>query len=213
MLQPAQRRGLAGEAADRIREAIFAGVFPPGAALKEVELAQNLQVSRGSVREGLGMLEREGLIVSEWHKGTWVRSLSPQDVEELYTLRNALDNLAMRTAVANNDPQKLDALDKIVEEMRTARREELVALDMRFHDAVYAATGHARLTEAWRAIRNQIHLFLLTRIQGDDDYGTIIAPEHEALVTALRSGDGERAVALAEKHLRGSYDKLHQLRR
>lgn len=209
MLRPAQRRGLAGEAADRIRDAIFAGTFPPGAALKEVELAHQLGVSRGSVREGLAILEREGLIVTEWHKGTWVRSLTGQDVEELYTLRAALEGLAMRTAAGKDTAR----LSEIVDAMAGAKKEELVALDMRFHDAVYEAAGHTRLAEAWSGIRNQIHLFLLTRIQGDDDYGDVIAPEHAQLVEALRTGDGERAARLAEDQLRVAYEKLHRSRR
>jgi DNA-binding GntR family transcriptional regulator len=208
-LQPAQRRGLAGEAADRVREAIFAGVFPPGTPLKEVELAASLQVSRGSVREGLTMLEREGLVVSEWHKGTWVRSLSRKDVEELYTLRLALDVLAMRTAAANATPESLANLDAAVADMATTRdATELVTLDMRFHDGVYAAAGHQRLTEAWEAIRGQIYLFLLTRIQGDTCYSKIVGPEHAALLQTIRDKDPERAARLAEEHLRGSYEKL-----
>ncbi|MGY2062844.1 GntR family transcriptional regulator, partial [Nocardia gipuzkoensis] len=90
-LPKAARRGLSHEAADVIREAIFAGDFAPGAPLREVELAAALGVSRGSVREGLAVLEREGLIRSGWHRGTTVIEVTAVDVEEVYTLRGALD--------------------------------------------------------------------------------------------------------------------------
>src|SRR5215207_11434 len=88
-MRPAQRRGLADEVADRIREAIFDGAFPPGAPLREVELAANLDVSRGPVREALVKLEREGLVQLRWHRGASVTTLSGADAEELYTLRGA----------------------------------------------------------------------------------------------------------------------------
>ena len=180
-----------------------------GAALKEVDLAARFGVSRGSVREGLVLLENEGLVVSALHRGTWVRALAPKDVDELYTLRAALDVLAMRTA-AGRDAGKLDA---VVEEMRHAGTDaERVALDMKFHDAVYEATGHRRLIEAWQAIRNQVHLFLLARIVGDPTYRDIVVPEHANLAKILVSGDAEAAGRAAEEHLRGSYIKLVEQR-
>lgn len=210
-LRTVRRRGLADEAADRIRDAIFAGVFPPGAPLREVELAASLGVSRGSVREGLARLTGEGLVESEWHKGNRVRSLSAEDVRELYTLRTALDELAMRTAVSRG--ADLGELDDVVAEMaravdRDADATELLALDMRFHDAVYAASGHRRLTEAWEGIRSQIYLFLLIRIRVGHDYRGLVVPEHTELVAVLRSGDPDRAAALADGHVRGAYERL-----
>lgn len=210
-VRPVSRKGVAGEAADRIREAILSGELAGGAALKEVELAAQLGVSRGSVREGLVVLEGEGLVVSQWHRGTWVRALDPEDIDELYTLRTALDVLAMKTAAARKPP--VDALEAVVEEMRHARTDaERVALDMKFHDAVYAATGHRRLMEAWQAIRSQVHLFLLARIVGDATYRDLVVPEHLNLAALIGVGDVEQAALAAEEHLRGSYAKLVEQR-
>jgi DNA-binding GntR family transcriptional regulator len=168
-LRPADRRGLADEAADRIRDAIFAGHFPPGSALREVELAASLGVSRGSVREGLRQLEREGLIRAAWHRGTRVVDLTPADVEEVYALRAALDRLAATTARDGATEEQLARLDALVTEMEStldadADGAHLVALDMAFHDAVYAAANNSRLVEAWRAVRSQVHLFQLRRV-------------------------------------------------
>ncbi|MFD4671082.1 GntR family transcriptional regulator [Lentzea sp. NPDC058450] len=210
-VRPVARRGVAGEAADRIRDAILAGELAAGTALKEVELASVLGVSRGSVREGLVVLESEGLVVSEWHRGTWVRELTPEDVDELYTLRTSLDVLAMRTAAAK--ASDLGPIDEVVRAMKDARTDaERVALDMRFHDAVYAATGHRRLREAWRAIRCQVHLFLLARVADDPSYQDIVVPEHAGLAAVLRTGDPAAAGCAAEEHLRGSYVKLVEKR-
>lgn len=210
-VRPVSRKGVAEKAADLIRAAILSGELAGGTPLKELDLAARLGVSRGSVREGLALLEGEGLVVQQFHRGTWVRALTPEDVDELYTLRMALDVLAMRTAAVNGGPFR--PLEAVVEEMRHARTDaELVALDMKFHDAVYAMTGHGRLIEAWQRIRSQVHLFLLARIAGDAGYRDIVVPDHLNLVKTLRVGDVEQAAAAAEEHLRGSYARLVEQR-
>ncbi|MER6669144.1 GntR family transcriptional regulator [Amycolatopsis japonica] len=199
---PARRRGLADEVADRVRDAIFGGAYPPGAQLREVELSEALGVSRGPVREALLKLEREGLVRSEWHRGAIVTTLSDVDVAELDSLRSALEQLAVRLVVANAPEAELAAIDAVVDRMDRARDEhEMVRCDVDFHDAVYAASGHRRLVEAWQAIRSQVYLFLLTRIGvSSDGYLTSIPAEHRRLASALRARDGEKALELFAVH-------------
>lgn len=203
-LRKAERRGLADEAADRIREAIFAGVFPPGSPVREVELAASLDVSRGSVREGLAALEREGLVRSAWHRGTRVIDLTARDAEEVYSVRAALEGLAGRRAIGRVD---LDVLGGLVDAM--ARRlaagapsDELLALDMEFHDAIYRAADNRRLLEAWHAVRSQVHLFQLTRIRlGYHHYRAVVVDEHREIVRLLDAGDAAEVTRFAEEHV------------
>lgn len=206
---PARRRGLAEEVADRIRAAIFAGAHPPGAQLREVELAAELDVSRGPVREALGRLEREGLVQIRWHRGANVTTLSAQDAEELYTLRSVLERLAVDRVVAVASPADFDAFDAVVDRMeRAATDHELLQLDLEFHDRVYTAALHQRLHDAWQAIRSQVTLFLLTRIDVSDDYRTSVPAEHRALVTCLRTRDAARSTRLFADHLAEAYNRL-----
>ncbi|WP_410601017.1 GntR family transcriptional regulator [Amycolatopsis sp. lyj-90] len=207
---PARRRGLADEVADRVRDAIFGGAYPPGAQLREVELSEALGVSRGPVREALLKLEREGLVRSEWHRGALVTTLSDVDVAELDSLRSALEQLAVRLVVASAPDSDLDAIDEVVERMDRARDEhEMVRCDIDFHDAVYAASGHRRLSEAWQAIRSQVHLFLLTRIGvNSEGYLANIPAEHRLLASALRARDGEKALELFAAHRGQALDVL-----
>ncbi|EME62586.1 GntR family transcriptional regulator [Amycolatopsis decaplanina] len=207
---PARRRGLADEVADRVRDAIFGGAYPPGAQLREVELSAALGVSRGPVREALLKLEREGLVRSEWHRGAIVTTLSDVDVAELDSLRSALEQLAVRLVVANAPEAELAAIDETVDRMDRARDEhEMVRRDIDFHDAVYAASGHRRLIEAWQAIRSQVYLFLLTRIGvSSDGYLASIPAEHRRLASALRARDGEKALELFAAHRGQALDVL-----
>ncbi|RZQ61384.1 GntR family transcriptional regulator [Amycolatopsis suaedae] len=207
---PARRRGLADEVADRVRDAIFGGAYAPGAQLREVELAGELGVSRGPVREALLRLEREGLVRSEWHRGATVTTLSDDDVAELDSLRAALERLAVERAVDVATDEDLTALDAVVDRMeRAAGEHEMVRCDIAFHDAVYAAAGHRRLLEAWQAIRSQVHLFLLTRIGvSSADYLAGVPAEHRGLAAALRARDRAAALDLFAEHRRHALEIL-----
>ncbi|MFC4015857.1 GntR family transcriptional regulator [Nonomuraea purpurea] len=207
---PARRRGLADEVADRIREAIFAGTYGPGAPLREVELSGALDVSRGPVREALLRLEREGLVRSEWHRGATVTTLSPDDVAELDSLRAALEHLAVQQVVAHASDDDVAAVEKAADLMdRAEDAHEMVRRDIAFHDAVYAAARHRRLEEAWRAIRSQVHLFLLTRVGlAAAGYLSHIPEEHRELAAALRARDTGRALELFATHRRHAFDVL-----
>jgi DNA-binding GntR family transcriptional regulator len=203
----AVRRGLAEEAADRIREAIFAGGFPPGSALREVELAEALEVSRGSVREGLAMLEREGLLQSAWHRGTRVIDLTLADIEEVYSVRAALERLATTTAAERVSESDLDLLDETVTAMAAeiaagSDGPRLLALDIDFHDQIYHAAGNRRLLDAWQALRSQVYLFQLSRIRlGDGDYRARLVAEHAELARLLRVRDLVALAGVAEEHV------------
>ncbi len=193
-----------------IREAIFDGRYPPGAALREVELAEALRVSRGPVREALRSLEGEGIVRVEWHRGTTVTALTPQDVAELDSLRGALEALAVRLVVEQASDTSLGLVEQAAAAMDAASSpHEMVRCDIAFHDAVYAAAGHSRLAHAWQAIRSQVHLFLITRVNmSTDGYLEQIRDEHRDLVAALRLGNAEGALELFAEHRRHAFDVL-----
>ncbi|MYR35220.1 FCD domain-containing protein [Nocardiopsis alba] len=202
-----RRRGLAHEAADHIRESIFDGRAAPGSALREVELAASLDVSRGSVREGLAILEREGLVRSEWHRGARVIELSPSDVNEVYTVRAALERLATISAAARMNAARLADLESLVQAMGRALEGDadgstLLALDMAFHDRIYETAANGRLTDAWHGVRSQVRLFQLIRIERDQvDYRDRLVPEHHDLLRLMSRGPSEELARAAEEHV------------
>jgi DNA-binding GntR family transcriptional regulator len=203
----AARRGLADEAAVLIRDAILADRFPSRAPLREVELAEMLGVSRGSVREALATLENEGLVSTGWHRGTTVAAVTENDVEEVYALRAALDRLAATTAQSVAAPADLDLLDGLVDQMAATLARDpsgatLLRLDIAFHQRVYDLAGNRRLRAAWRAIRSQVHLFQMRRVEADfEHYRTRVVPEHRELVALMRAGDREALARCAEEHV------------
>jgi DNA-binding GntR family transcriptional regulator len=211
-IQPARRAALADEVTASVRQAIFDGVFAVGDHLGEVEIAQQLQVSRGPVREALVQLRNEGIVTMELHRGASVVRLDEHDIAELTTLRTALESFAISLAVEHATEADLADLQAVTVEMEAAIADadlhRLSQLDIRFHDRIYAAARHDRLTVAWHTIRSQMLLFLLTRANANHDYLAITVDEHRALIEVIRSGGAEDARQMIEAHVRGAYDRL-----
>ena len=210
------KRTLAEDVTDRLRDAIFRGQFVPGQRLSEAQLAQALGVSRGPIREAFDRLEREGLIASQANGRSLVAQLSRRDLEEVYTLRVALERLAVEQAARAATEADFAALEANTAALEAAvargvSEQEAAALDIEFHDLLYRAAHHGHLWEAWANIRSQVYLFLLSRNRASPDYrGRSIAEAHAGLVRALRAGEAAQAGAAIETHLRGAYDYIAQ---
>ena len=98
ILAPTIKRSLADEIADRLRNAILCGQLAPEEPLREAALSELMGVSRGPVREALSRIEREGLAVVTPTGRTYVARLSRHDLDEVFSLRKALEQLAIEHA-------------------------------------------------------------------------------------------------------------------
>jgi DNA-binding GntR family transcriptional regulator len=206
-------RGLAADIALRLRTAILHGYFEPGERLREEALAKSMGVSRGPIREAFSQLEREGLVVIQRNRGTFVARLTREDAEEIYSLRRVLERLATQRAILQATSAQLDAMQQVIDTMavcteRGITEQEAAELDMQFHELLYQASNHRRLYDCWVNLRRQIHILLLSRNVADADYRVITVSSHQVILDALRTRDDERAVALIEDHLRGSYERV-----
>jgi DNA-binding GntR family transcriptional regulator len=213
VLTPPLKRSLADDVVDRLRDAILQGGFKPGEPLREEQLAAMLDVSRGPVREALVQLEREGLVLVRRHRGATVARLSRGDLEEVYSLRLALERLAVQRAVRHATAEDFAAMDAVLEAFdvvlsRGPSEKEVAELDVRFHDLIYRAARHQRLYESWANLRSQIYIFLLSRNVANPDFREITVKSHAYLLAALRTRDESQATAEIEEHLRGAYDRV-----
>jgi DNA-binding GntR family transcriptional regulator len=212
-LTPTVKRSLADDVVDRLRNAIFHGSFKPGEALREEQLAAMLDVSRGPVREALVQLEREGLVIVRRHRGATVARLSRSDLEDVYSLRLALERLAIQRATRFATDQDFAAMEAVLTAFdialsRGPSEKEIAELDVRFHDLIYQAARHQRLYDCWANLKAQIYIFLLSRNVVDPDFREITVKSHAALLDALRTRDEARATTEIEDHLRGAYDRV-----
>jgi DNA-binding GntR family transcriptional regulator len=206
-------RGLSADIAARLRTAILNGYFGPGERLGEEALASTMGVSRGPVREAFVQLEREGLIVIRRNRGAFVAQLAREDLDELYTLRLAIEQLAIQRTVLYADDGQIAEMQALVDDIarrqsRGIGEQEAAELDLHFHDLIYRAANHRRLLDTWNTLRPQIHILLLNRNVAHGDFREIAAPSHQVIVDAIRDRDEARAVELTLDHLRGSYERV-----
>jgi DNA-binding GntR family transcriptional regulator len=210
----APRKALAEDVVEQLRLLIVRGHFEPGAHLREQRLAAALNISRGPIRQALGQLEREGLVMRRPNRGSVVARLSREDLEEVYSIRLALEPLALSWAAERATAHDFERLDAAVGAIEAgfsgeATVQEAAQLDVAFHDVVYDAAHHQRLKRVWTDLRSQVYLFLLSRrYVGTEDFGEFMVRQHVALVDALRTGDPAQAREIGESHVRASYRRV-----
>lgn len=213
VLSMPEKRALSDDVASRLRAAILSGAFAPGERLREEQMARALGVSRGPVREALAELERQGLVVINRNRGAVVAQLSRDDLEELYTLRLAIEELAIRRAAGAADPVSIAEMQTVIEAMQDAidrgiTEQEAAEFDLGFHDLIYDAANHRRLKDTWTNMRPQIHVLLLNRNVADVDFREMLVSGHQDLLDCISRSDPDGAAEHLQEHLGGSYERV-----
>jgi DNA-binding GntR family transcriptional regulator len=214
-LTPTTRKSLGEDVAERLREAILNGELSPGQHLREEELGERLQVSRGPVRDAFVLLERDGLVRSSRHRGVSVVELTRNDLQEIYTLRSALEPLAITLAIQRGSTSDLADMDASVAEMSSAfsRRiteRDAARLDVQFHDTIYQAAHHQRLWSAWEQIRLPTYWFLLSRNVASPDWRDATVSGHADIARVIRTGDENLAAETIRAHITFAYERILQ---
>lgn len=208
-IQPIVGTSLSSEAFDRVVAAITSGEFEPGARLSEAELARQLGISRGPVREALGRLE--GRLVSRTPRvGVRIIQLARQDIEDLFHTREALEGMAARLACERLKPQEVEMLRGLLE---LHRRDPEVAsgsayaprtLDEDFHLSIVRASGCQKIE---RILMDEVYFQLrIHRRRSSSLPGRTRAAlvEHQAIVDALEARDPDAAERAMRLHLRNA---------
>ena len=159
-LLPLDRSSLRARVVDTIRNAIVQGRLRPGDKIPEVELAEQLGVSRTPIREAIRILEQQGLVATRPKNGTYIARLDPDEARDSLLVRAALEELAVRQALERSSSEEWDAicasLDEIVQGMEAAleRGDQVAAieLDTRFHTLLIESAGNAYLSRTWSAV-------------------------------------------------------------
>jgi DNA-binding GntR family transcriptional regulator len=211
--EPKPRRVLTDDVVDAIRAAILSGKIKPGARLIEEDLAASLKVSRGPVRQAIFRLQQEGLVVHEPHRGATVGQVSEDDVAEIYSLRLALERLAIEQAIRKAGGKELAEIEAVLDRFAampraTVTRRLVAELDIEFHDAIFRAGGSWRLYRAWETLRSQLMMFLMLRDALPEDYLDSWHRDHLRLVAVIRGGDVDVAQDTIEEHINGAKARL-----
>ncbi len=189
------------EVYEELRSAIVEGRIRPNERLIEAELAERLDVSRTPIRESMLRLAADGLVISR-RRGWVVREHSPQEIQDIYEVRAALEGYAARLAAQRASDDMITEIVRIhksyVAELQQISRGHLIEHNDAFHNAVIAASGNARLAEQ---IQRNTAFYFVHRIAGflsDDEVRNSIAG-HQELVDALVARDCDRAEDVARR--------------
>lgn len=211
-MRPLNRETLESQAFQSLRTAIRTGELKPGQRLIEGTLANSMGVSRIPIREAIRSLERHGLVVSEPGRGACVVSPSTADVHEIYGLRQALECYALELVISGpGHAEAVERLQELASAMRPAsrahRRDELMEIDLRFHETLCELSGNGRLLEAWHRLSDQVAILLQLKDLVHDDSGDLPGG-HQRIVDAIRTSDVASAQELLRAHIAKSASRL-----
>ncbi len=211
---PRPRAYLAETVYEALRRAILDREFDPGEPLTEQDLSHRFGVSRTPVREALAKLERDRLVRVVPKKGAFVRTVSHDDIRELYQIREALEALAVRLAAPRLERGELGSFETRFRELKArgtrATYTEVRALGEEFHRYLIKHAGNARLLEVLEQIREQVRsvwtmsILAPRRVQG-------LVHEHLSIIDALKGADGKRAERLMVAHVRRVRETIFRL--
>lgn len=202
---------VAERVADELRLQLAEGALLPGARLTESSIAEDLGVSRNTVREAFAELASERLVVRHPNRGVFVASLEAGDVHDVYTVRRAIEVSALR---GGGSPGDVAAVRAAVEEGKRAAAagddEALGTANQHFHGAIVAMAGSPRLNSIMGQVLAEMRLFF-HKATVDADFYRHYLPDNEAICLALESGEPDRAADLLLAYLDRSEENLGEV--
>jgi phosphonate utilization transcriptional regulator len=212
-LQLVQSNSLPALVQVEIEQLILRGELAVGQRVNESELAVRFGTSRGPIREALRALEESRLVRSEKNRGVFVREISVAEADEIYDMREALDQLIGQRVAERITPEQLRSLEAVLGEMDQATAGQDVksyhSLNLKFHDMLVEFAGNARLTETYRLLTRGLLLFRLRGLQDGGGFA-VSNTEHRAMVRAVAQRDAARAGQLLRQHAAKSRARMHK---
>ncbi len=196
---------------ESLREAIIEGRLKPNERLMEIQLAEEMGVSRTPVREALRKLELEGFVVMVPRKGAYVAGISMKDIVDVFEVRAALEALAAGLAAERITEEELDQLERyLVQIYELSEGDNINAIvegDTSFHDVMYRASRNQRLVQIITHLQEQIQRFRMTSLS-QPGRTRVALEEHKKIVDAVAERNVELAQHLAREHIENAEQSL-----
>ena len=213
-IQLLQQHSLTTLVQREVERRILEGELAPGAKLNEADLAGELRVSRGPVREAFRALEQSGLVRTEKNRGVFVRQVSLDEANEIYEVRAALEGMIGRLAAKRASPAQVEALRALVKKMHAVGKARDASayypLNVQFHALLLEAAGNRALAANYRRVVNELDLYRRETLARSAENIPISTRDHDAIVEAVARGDGKLAERLLFEHVIDSRERLHR---
>jgi DNA-binding GntR family transcriptional regulator len=202
-LEPVIQESTPSIIARKLRYAIAHGEVAPGSQLGEAELARELGVSRGPLREAMQRLTQEGLLVSIRNRGLFVIEMTDTEIRDMYVLRTAIESAACKLIVRADHVSAGHELLAQVSEMQSAaatgNRAAMSDSDMAFHELLVALSGSRSLERIHSTLMTETRM-CLTVLQDSYRVTEDWISEHRGIAEAVVSGDGPLAESRLSDH-------------
>ncbi|MBC9727742.1 GntR family transcriptional regulator [Streptomyces sp. TRM68367] len=199
---------------DELRRAIMAGELKAGQRVREVHIAQQLGVSRPTLREAIYQLIHEGLLEQQPYRGVVVTSIDEKFIVDTAAVRVALETLAAKALADDSDGSRRAKLEAAWQEYRAAHRVQDAArlhqAHIALHRTIWDASDNVMLKRIWPTVEAQINLAITVdeSTRSDPDRALHV---HERLIDAILGGDPRTIEAEVERHTRASADELIEM--
>lgn len=201
--------GIRERVAEALRNAILSGELKPGDPLKDAELADMLNTSRSPIREALLQLEKEFLVRNIHNRGWFVIELSPEEVQEVVSLRVALEAVAIRQAALRATPSQIGEVRQSYQKLfDLARRDDMVNLlqaDFEFHQQLWVLSGHRLLKDELIRISAPYFAYMQATIRQSPvppHHFEITVLQHQRILDYLEDPGRWDVVEVLEEHFR-----------
>jgi DNA-binding GntR family transcriptional regulator len=185
---------------EELRAAIIRGEYPAGEPIRQEDIADRFQVSRMPVREAMRLLEAEGLVTKQPHRGAVVAQLDAEDALELFQIRAALEGVAVHRSFPTLDDIQVAAIERAHVALEEAGASEKLAKHAAFHLALYAAAG-PRLQKMISDQLDAAQRYHLRFGRPGMEVSDRDRKEHIALVDAARRRDADTAFDIIVSHV------------
>lgn len=196
---------------ETLREAIINGTLKPGERLMEVQLAEDMGVSRTPVREAIRKLELDGFVLMVPRKGAYVAGISTKEIADVFEVRAALEALAAGLAAERITEEELGDLHRLMVEVNISSEagdlERVVRSDTDFHDLIFKASRNNRLVQIINKLREQIQRFRSTSLSYPGRIKETIE-EHKKLLGAISDRNIELARNVAREHIENAENSM-----
>ena len=200
---------LSDQVFEHLEENILSGVYQRGDIITEMQLCQELGVSRTPIREALRRLFQEHLI-EDTPKGTMVLGITPRDFRDMSEIRLRIEELAVRGFIKNAAADDLKALNEAVDfqEFYLARGDidQLKALDGRFHEVIYAGCGSMILRDTLAPLHKKIQQYRRNALRTPDRAAHSVR-EHRAILEAIQQRDADLAAERMKQHIQNALER------
>lgn len=203
---------LADQIYDHLFKAIISGELKPGEKLVENGLCREFGISRAPIRESFRILESEGLIVIQPRKGTYVKALTREDIEEAFAVRESLESLAAKLAVPHIREKEMNSLANLIKEMDAAIKkrdsESFRRANVSFHEVFIRASRNKILLNILEMLGKGIWMRISSMYYQSIEGFPLSNTMHKGIWKAYKNKDEVRIKKLVEKHIQHARDRL-----